>query len=252
MAEADPFVTGNDGYSIVVVGNMNPAIHHPAWYKLIGALDDNELALSSVASGALESVALTDASGSTNIGAMQIRAGATIVTPQLAHFRAGKISIACTLQNLTISTYERGSLPRVLEIASLVFETLGHTPVVSYGFIFRFHRQSSIKNVGERLAELVNLSGLDFLGGGPGKHSAKMSYSLTDDSRSLSVSVEPSVRGSNTVFVGINANHPIIVRGELEQFDLTPRLREGIEQASTEADELLSKIIVAVEGKEQH
>ena len=40
MPEQDPFLTANESISIVVAGVMNPSIHHPAWYKLVGILTD--------------------------------------------------------------------------------------------------------------------------------------------------------------------------------------------------------------------
>jgi hypothetical protein len=39
----DPFAAATETYPIVVAGVMNPAIHHPAWYKAMGALSDKEL-----------------------------------------------------------------------------------------------------------------------------------------------------------------------------------------------------------------
>ena len=43
MPEQDPFLTANESISIVVAGVMNPSIHHPAWYKLVGILTDADL-----------------------------------------------------------------------------------------------------------------------------------------------------------------------------------------------------------------
>jgi hypothetical protein len=95
MLEADPFATANDGYFIVVAGNMNPAIHHPGFYKLIGVLSDDELAGTGVVPG--KSSAPEPAPPGAAGGLLRAFSGAntTICTPALAQFTAGKIRIAC-------------------------------------------------------------------------------------------------------------------------------------------------------------
>src|SRR5712692_7798773 len=129
MAEVDPFATATDTYSIVVAGSMNPAIHHPAWYKAIGALSDEELQTT----GAVVHVG--------SVPPAQFSAGAAICTPAISQFTAGRIRIACIVgQTWTIVTTDQNLWARIRDVAISVFEALGHTPVSAYGLNFTFHR----------------------------------------------------------------------------------------------------------------
>ena len=101
MAEADPFATANDAYSIVVAGNMNPAIHHPAWYKLIKALSEEELASSGGLGARRQDTAETSPTEQERGVTVTIAAvDQTIRSPPgFARFTAGKIRIACIEQS---------------------------------------------------------------------------------------------------------------------------------------------------------
>ncbi len=248
MPEADPFASANEAYFIVVAGNMNPAIHHPAWYKVIGALSDEELASFGLAGG--QAQAPVDMPiPEREQGLRPITDTMTICTPTFAQFTAGKLRITCLEQSWTISTYDQSFLPRIRDVASSVFEALAHTPVSAYGLNFNFHRKAGVGNVGARLAQIVDATPLDFLKGGHGERSAKIGYTLSERRRDLNVSVEPSVRGTDMIFVGINAHHPIVPSGPgVQQFDLTPLFRDSTDKDLQDAQEVLSKVIRAFEG----
>jgi hypothetical protein len=248
MPEADPFASANEAYFIVVAGNMNPAIHHPAWYKVIGALSDEELAAFGLVGGQAQGpvdMPTPKREQRSNL----ITDTMTMCTPAFAQFTAGKLRITCIEQSWTIATYELSLLPRIRDVASSVFEALAHTPVSAYGLNFNFHRKAGYGNVGARLAQIVDATSLDFLKREQGERSAKIGYTLSEPRRALNVSVEPSVRGVDMIFVGINAHHPIVPSGPgLQQFDLTPLFRDSTDKDLRDAQEILSRVIRAFEG----
>jgi len=251
MAEADPFAAANEAYTIVIAGHMNPAIHHPAWYKLINALSQDELA-STVALD--ESRQLTEEAFLTKGPGLRpsTGAGVTICTPPFAQFTAGKMRITCIDESWTITTPDQNLFVRIRDIASTVFEALSHTPVSAYGLNFNFHRGTSVGNVGARLAQIIDGTQVGFPKGIQGSRSAKVGYTVSDGARALNVSVEPSVRGNDMIFVGINAHHPIVLETGVHQFDLTPLLRDSTEKDLLDAQEVLSWVmqIFGGNGKE--
>src|ERR1700723_932205 len=98
MPDSDPFASARDQYSIVVVGNMNPAIHHPGWYKAIGAMSDEEVELAlAPLPGPSAPTSGAERQGQTVFrqlsGPMR-----TVVTPALAQFTAGSIRVTCIEQ----------------------------------------------------------------------------------------------------------------------------------------------------------
>lgn len=249
MAEADPFATANDTLSVVVAGNMNPAIHHPAWYKLIHASTEEELASSGMTPlGRPDS---KEGSAPKEKVALRILTTATpICTPALSQFTVGKMKVTCTEQNWSISSYEPQMLPRLVEIASKVFEALAHTPVSAYGMNFSFHRKVSMGNVGLRLAEMVDSTPISLFKNRQGMRSAKIGYSVSQPERTLNASIEASVKGADVVFVGINAHHPIRPSGTgFEQFELAPLLRASRDADLRDARDILSAVLSALGKK---
>src|SRR5579863_4907543 len=120
MSEADSFSSPIDLISIVVAGNMNPAIHHPAWYKVVNALSDDELG-STVLTGGKESKPQFPLVP----GAVMGQAiNGPICTPALSQFTAGAIRIVCIEPSWTISTYKDALLGRIREVATSVFDVL--------------------------------------------------------------------------------------------------------------------------------
>jgi hypothetical protein len=109
MAEADAF-------SIVVIGAMNSAIHHPYWYRDRGLIDDEEM-----------KTALSHEE--------------TVFVPEIAQFNTGQIFINCQARRWEVKTSNRGFVKRIVDIAGKVFdEILPHTPIVACGFNFIFPR----------------------------------------------------------------------------------------------------------------
>jgi hypothetical protein len=215
---------------------MNPAIHHPAWYMAIKALSENDL----------ESTNAVTQGGSAP--PIQPAPGATICTPAISQFTAGRIRITCVAQNWTIATPDRESWAKVRDVAISVFDALGHTPVAAFGINCTFQRTTTVGNVAARLAQFIDSTPLALLRGVEGSRSAKIVFTLSRPDRSLNVSVEPSARAANMVFVSTNAHHPIVLQDTgFQQFDLGVLLRESAELDFNEAEGILSRITHSLE-----
>lgn len=237
MPNEDPFVGGTEGYSLVITGNMNPAIHHPIWYKDIGALTDAELA----ETGAIPPKTAMDSGSAKPQGSAAV--AQIICTGVLSQFTSGKIRIICLPQTYTISTIDRGLLPRMREVASLVFQVLTHTPVTAYGFNFNVHCKTSVGSVGALLAQVIDSTQFELMRNSKAERIAKFAYTFSDQGRALSISVEQSRYAPNMVFVGVNAHHPIKLPEGIRQFDLTPLLQESMRKDSLDFEQILSKIM---------
>jgi hypothetical protein len=236
MADEDPFVGAFEGYSLVVTGNMNPAIHHPIWYKEIGALTEAEL----VETGAIPSESASLGSAKSEMPAPVLP---IICSAMVSQFTSGKIRIICIPQSYTISTFDLTLLPRIREVASLVFQVLTHTPVSAYGFNFNVHRETIVSNVGALLAQVIDSTRFNRLtDGGHAARTAKIGYTLSEHGRALNISVEQSRHALNMVFLGVNAHHPIAPSKKL-QFDLTPLLQESMRKDTSDFEQVLSEVM---------
>lgn len=128
-------------FSVVVLGSMNPAIHHPFWYKFIGVLTEPETKLAS-ADPTLQ------------------------VTPVYSQFSVGPITMTCLQQRWAAQTGDEAQFPRVVEIAKKAMDTLEHTPVTAIGINLDFCRPSGVRDLGALLATRVRSLELGFEGDG--------------------------------------------------------------------------------------
>lgn len=100
-------------FSVVVVGAMNPRVHSPAWYKLVGLVSEDEY------EKAIQSV--------------------TFAVPQFARVELPRIEIQCQEGRWEASTHHAEDSDRLAELAESVFDThLKHTPIQSFGYNFHF------------------------------------------------------------------------------------------------------------------
>lgn len=94
--------------TVVVVGHMNPAIHHPAWYLAGGSLKPEES----------EAVAVR---------------GGVVIVPQFARFETARWRVECFPDRWTISTLVSAAPDEVIEVTCKTFERLCETPVSAFG-----------------------------------------------------------------------------------------------------------------------
>jgi hypothetical protein len=123
-------------YAIVLIGAMNPRIHHPAWYQAVGLFDKEE------------------AEAATKLPL-------TLATPVLAQVQTPKLLINCQDNRWEIRTVEPDQVQRIQDIACKVFdELLVHTPIAAAGFNFTFYKETTCKDVGICLSAAMVDSGI--------------------------------------------------------------------------------------------
>jgi hypothetical protein len=120
----------NSEFSIVVVGRMNPAIHHPVWYHATNKLvDETEFAAA-------------------------MDGGVVICTPEVSRFSFNEVAVLCVSNSWRVTTL--GDPERAVILASRLFEALQHAPISRYGVNFDVRMDAAEG----RLASLVDLSDL--------------------------------------------------------------------------------------------
>jgi hypothetical protein len=234
MAEADPFASSDDLYSITVSGSMNPAIHHPRWYLAARLLNESEVL-------SAESVPKQQA-----VDATEPSPGALVCSNVFSQFTFGVLRIVCVQNEWVIMTIERASLDRARQICAQVFEALPHTPVSGYAYNFSFHRETQALDVGKLLAGLAESLplGLSLRGRAAKGSSASFRYRFSEEGADTTAVVEPSVKDPKKLFVGITDNYQIREAG---QFDLGPKLDRTLSRDSAAAVEWLDEILANIE-----
>ncbi len=123
--------------SIVVVGGMNPRLHHPAWYQAIGAIDSDEMD---------EAVAFDQ----------------TVVTPQASQLQFSGITVVCVPERWEVRSSIASNKLRMHGLMLKVFDdNLHHTPVSAVGFNFhyRFESEAEVQLI-RRVGDLFPAGGI--------------------------------------------------------------------------------------------
>ena len=214
-------------YSIVVVGAMNPAIHHPHRYGPLTLLSADEVQHA-------------------------LRGGALVVVPQVAQFHAARLQIQCTPANWQINTSDQQQRGRIVDIAAMTFQRLGETPISAYGLNARFEvttgSQHAIQVLGAQFSNgPVDLS---FQGSLPDFESLAISYGMPhiamegqpDVQRQLKCSIGRSTHARDAIVVAFNMHHAITMSPEFSRFDLD-RLLLASTVAFEMEDALLRRIL---------
>lgn len=199
MGELEP------NFSIVVVGAMNPSIHHPFWYEILKALSQAEA---------------RDAVGG----------GDLLVSPMVAQFSWSGWTMVCLPERWEMRTQDPESFGRVLELAILVFERLNDTPVKSFGInIDRVERKG--ESATRALARALSSA---HLGVSADASDGSFSTSTTvEKERTLvrrTVTVSTSAKEPSVLRIANNFHHDVTLSEE-GMFDLTPLLRDGVDEA---------------------
>lgn len=168
--------TPREAYFVVVSGSMNPAIHSPQWYRVIGAIDETELQAS-----------LKIPSNSTTSFSSQLQFG----TPPLI--------VSCQPEQWWIQSGNVASWPRMLEVASLVFSRLKETPLGSFGLVTQRHIETDASDIKSVLAaSLIELN----LGLPTGKSTGStITLSVVEQDYEATASIQPSYFSERSAFV---------------------------------------------------
>jgi hypothetical protein len=102
----------SDLFGVVVLGNMNPRIHHPKWYQIVDLLSEEEAELA-------------------------IRSQQVICTPAFAQFSIADLNIKCLQDRWEIQTTSVEKSRQIREFTARIFdEILPHTPVSTVALNF--------------------------------------------------------------------------------------------------------------------
>lgn len=205
-----------DTYNIVVLGGMNPRIHHPAWYHMVKLFDASEFETA---------LASPD----------------TVVMPPLAKICLPHLTIWCQEDRWQVSTHDRSQLPRLGVLTAKLFdEILPHTPVSALGYNFGFHRETRVV-VSRYLASCIAAMPL-------GLESDKTSWgeiSLRrgDQARTLITVVKPVAQHEKTALIHHNFEYRFENEG---QFNLGDTIASRYQPDLKEAEERTSRIVAAI------
>lgn len=174
----------NTLWALVVLGRMNPAIHHPAWYAKLDLLLEHE----------------ERAAAEQNL----------ICTPALSHFDVGRFAIVCQPTRWEVQSRTEGTPAAVfVAVAQAVFAALKHTPVSAWGLNLTRQIETGQSHVGKflgrRVSQLpfgIEASDDQILGG---------SVRLTRGSlaRRVAIAVDSSMLSQFHASVAVNVHHDL-------------------------------------------
>jgi hypothetical protein len=209
-------------FGIVVVGNMNPRIHHPAWYEAVGILSSEESFFD-------KDRPLT-------------------CTPMFSQFQLADFAVSCSEVRWEIQTQDPKKLERILDFTGRAFDVLKHTPITAFGLNFHFVRPTGLQDVGKRLAELVNALPLRHKPTADDSAAVVTTTTLLDRRRLETISGVAEAPGH--VSVAFNVEHPIrfLTTGKpgLKFFELTPLLRAAFDEDFPECQERAEQVAKAL------
>ncbi|MCZ6691106.1 MAG: hypothetical protein O7H41_16080 [Planctomycetota bacterium] len=206
-----------DYISIVVVGDMNPAIHNPHWYREVGIIDTEE-----------EEAALKDKD--------------FVVSWMTSQLRLGKLRINCQRQRYQISCEDRSLASKLRSTALKTFDDLlFETPISHIGFNFNFHRRTGCADVSNEFARMVLSFPIGIEIDNPS--GASVSWYKNAGGRRLIVRAEPSVRNRQWVYIAANAEYGIEGKSG---FKLKPLFDEHFEKDLEQAEHRCLRVVTTL------
>ena len=206
-------------YSIVVLGEMNPAIHNPGWYRLMNLIDDDEM---------------NQACESNNSFHM----------PPISQLETNSFKIICQQGRYEIQTPSLGSTVKIRKIVASVFDDLlKHTPVRAYGFNFIFRRKTQLSNVAAALAK--RLASLDVGLSSENVASGEFTLRYNLETKTIAVTVGP-VQDELIASMASNYHYPITVEG-FDHFKIGPMIEETYEKDLQEATQRVDELVKSLD-----
>ncbi len=224
MAEIQ--TTAADAFSIVIVGAMNPRIHHPQWYRTIGAIDEAEL--QSTLSGA-----------------------SVLITAMVSQFQfpaaEAAIAINCIPDRWTIQTNTDSTWERIANVAARVFEKLSETPCTIYGFNTQKHVKTEAPNVKDTMATAIAEMQLGF----PIGRSLASAVQLqsTEDDHKITVSLQPSLAGESSIFVAYNTEYQAPTAAAGGYFDIGKLIVSKLPEHRERAGAVIQAVVTAINNR---
>jgi len=175
-----------ENYSVVILGAMNPQLHHPSFYRHVDIIDDEEEA---------RAVASVD----------------LVCSRQVAQLNVKGARIICMPDRYQVASPSAELASEVMDIAASAMDALPHTPTSTFGFNFDRVRTTGLTNVGARFSELASALPL----GQPREASAMASFKyvtvseLQEATQRLTLILEPVADDPHAVHVKCNFNYEV-------------------------------------------
>jgi hypothetical protein len=222
MAEENTTAPPPQDFSIVVLGAMNPRIHHPLWYRQHNLISEAE-----------------------SVSAMEAD---IVVLPHLAQFRTAGITVVCHLERWEIKTSDMAVRPRILQIANDIFDSiLPETPVSLFAFNNDFLRKTELQDVKRALGRRAERLEI-----GISRRLDSANLRLTfmgKDGGASHVRIDPSTTSADDVVIRFNSNHPI--NAGSGRFNVGPMMAEYYEPDFKEAREFADGVVNALNRSEE-
>jgi hypothetical protein len=209
--------------SIVLVGAMNPRIHHPLWYKYQGLITEEEFE--------------------------QAMRSFMTVSPQMAQFGFSGIHISCVADRWDIKANDITKRQRMLDLTIEVFDKrLPQTPIGIFAFNNDFVRTTNISDVSASLGK-----GISERCFGLSESNVKSAYAMFTMEPSGAGPVNVKVEhGPNPqdVIVRVNSNHSPSLGmggGDVGNFDLAPLLKDRFDADFKMAERLVKAVVDGLE-----
>jgi hypothetical protein len=192
-----------------MVGSFNPAIVHPSWLAEHEILPPSDLAFDTP-------------EGESDV---DLR----LVTPDFAQFRIGWLTVQVTREHFDLTTPEADRVPLLRDAAVNIFSLLSHTPVRALGINRLGHYPLQDGALG-RIKESVVRTEV-WQEDAPNAELASLTLRVPrddpDDLGFTGVTIEPSIRIPNGLFVAINDHHQFESDGGAAQASAALRTLES-------------------------
>lgn len=197
---------------------MNPTLHHPSWYHLIGQLSKDELA-STMASKEV------------------------LVTPTSSRFKSPLFSVACDEKQWQVKTWDNDARLHILQVTVKGYDALlPETRIKQYAFEFTFSINVSHDTVAEFLMpftrDFIDLKSQEEIA------TTLMSTTMTDEVRRRKVRLYSSPEAANAVLT-FSFKYPLENQGilTLRQMSIVENYELDYEEAVTKAHQFAHKLI---------
>jgi hypothetical protein len=212
MADPQP------NFSVVIVGTMNPAIHHPFWYEMIGVLSKDER------DEAIQSPQL-------------------LLAPMVGQFSWSGWTIVCMPERWEMRTADAAKFDRIVDVASKVFDRLADTPVTAFGINIDY-----VTPKDGATAALTRALHNAKIGVGPDASDATFTtrWQVRREHTVLSkqVTVSTTAAEPSVLRIANNFQHDMALVG-FQDFNLSDFLREGFTEAVTTSQKQAADIVAS-------
>lgn len=213
--------------SLVVLGFMNPSIHHPSWYRRAGLLDADA-----------EELAQKDEN--------------LICSPTLAQFQIASLSIMCLPNQWRVATTDEDTLERIVKLGVEVFDRkLPETPITASGLNFNYHVSTDRPDTGLYLSEIVERSPLGMIS--TSATWATLKTRAVNERGHTETRVEPSSLAKNCLFIASNYHYVAEGIDATGHFDIgasVGRFLEDREDARRKCQLIVNAVNQETEGHE--